>query len=65
MKVKDGNKERTKLEPEPDQAGTVSAAFDSMLDGKGLIQIAQELNSTRVFPAPVEKAGARPVFTTY
>ena len=45
VKVQDGNKERTKLEPDSDQAGIVTAIFNGILDGKGLTEIARELNS--------------------
>jgi site-specific DNA recombinase len=44
VKVKDGAKERVKLEPEPHQAQVVSRLFQRVLEGKGLLEIAQELN---------------------
>jgi len=44
IRVKDGEKERTKLEIVPDQAGIVSSIFQDLLRGKGLMQIAKELN---------------------
>jgi len=51
VKVRDGNKERTKLEPDSDQAGIVTAIFNGILEGKGLTEIACELNS-RGIPGP-------------
>ena len=51
VKVKDGNKERTKLEPDPDQASVVAGIFDSVLNGKGLTEIVRELNSKGI-PGP-------------
>jgi site-specific DNA recombinase len=44
IRFKDGEKERTKLEVEPDQAGIVSSIFQDILNGKGLVEIAKELN---------------------
>jgi hypothetical protein len=45
IKVKDGDKERPKLEVEPNQARIVSSIFSQALEGKGLIAIAKQLNS--------------------
>ena len=44
IRAKDGNKERTKLEIDPYQANIVTMIFDSILYGKGLTEIAKELN---------------------
>ena len=45
IRVKDGEKEHTKLDIDPDQAGVIVAIFNDVLSGKGLMQIAKELNS--------------------
>ena len=45
VKVQDGNKQRTKLEPEPKQVSILMAAFNDVLNGKGLTEIARELNN--------------------
>ncbi len=45
VKVQDGNKKRTKLEPEPNQASIVMTLFNDVLNGKGLTEIAQELDN--------------------
>ena len=44
VKVSDGGKERPKLEVEPNQARTVLRIFNGILEGKGLIEIAKQLN---------------------
>ena len=44
VKVKDGARERLKLEVEPHKAPAVSRAFQAVLEGKGLLGIVQELN---------------------
>ncbi len=44
IKVKDGAKERPKLEVEPNQAKIVARIFSYILEGKGLMEIAKELN---------------------
>ncbi len=44
VKVKDGEKERTKLNVEPNQARIVTHIFNQLLEGKGLIEIAKQLN---------------------
>ncbi|MFC1944251.1 recombinase family protein [Chloroflexota bacterium] len=51
VKVQDGNKERTKLEPDPDQATIVTTIFNGILGGKGLKEVAHELNN-RCIPGP-------------
>lgn len=58
VRVHDGNKERTKLEIEIDQAAIVKSSFDSILSGKGLIQIVQDLNS-RGIPGPKGKGWSK------
>ena len=42
--VKDGAKERPKLDPDPSHAETVAFAFRSVTEGKGLKEILKELN---------------------
>ena len=44
IRVKDGEKERTKLDIEPNQAAVVASIFQDVLNGKGLTQITRELN---------------------
>jgi len=44
VRFKDGEKERTKLEIEPNQAGIVSSIFHDVLNGKGLTEITKDLN---------------------
>ena len=44
VRFKDGEKEHTKLEVDPNQAGIVSSMFNDALSGKGLTEIAKELN---------------------
>jgi site-specific DNA recombinase len=58
MKVADGNKERTKLEPLLDKASIVAAAFNDALNGKGLIEMVRELNSKGI-PGPRGKGWSK------
>lgn len=44
IRVKDGVKERTKLEIDPSQSQMVISIFNDILSGKGLIEIVRELN---------------------
>lgn len=44
VKVKDGGKDRPKLEVEPNQARTVACIFNHVLEGKGLMEVAKQLN---------------------
>ena len=44
IRVKDGSKEHTKLEIEPIEAGIIGRIFDQVLAGKGLIEVAKQLN---------------------
>jgi site-specific DNA recombinase len=44
VKVNDGGKERPRLEVEPNQDRTVLRIFNGVLGGKGLIEIAKQLN---------------------
>jgi DNA invertase Pin-like site-specific DNA recombinase len=44
IKVKDGGKERPKLEVDPNQARIVARIFNELLEGKGLIEVARALN---------------------
>ena len=48
VRCKDGEKERTKLEIDPVQAGIVSSMFKDALNGKGLTEITKELNRTGI-----------------
>jgi DNA invertase Pin-like site-specific DNA recombinase len=43
VKIKDGNKERPRLEPDPHQASVVAHIFKEVLEGKGLKEIGQAL----------------------
>ena len=54
VRVKDGSKERTKLEPDLDQAGIVVAIFNEVINGKGLTEIVRELNQKGI-PSPNRK----------
>jgi site-specific DNA recombinase len=44
IKVKDGAKERPKLEPDPHEAQIVTRMFKEVLEGKGLTEITKALN---------------------
>lgn len=44
VRFKDGEKEHTKLEIDPNQAGIVTSIFHDVLNGKGLTEIAKSLN---------------------
>jgi DNA invertase Pin-like site-specific DNA recombinase len=48
IRVKDGSKERTRLELDPSQAPTVVGIFNDVLAGKGLIQIVKKLNQSGI-----------------
>jgi hypothetical protein len=54
IKVQDGSMERTKLDVVPHQAKIVQAIFDDILYGKGLIDLARDLNR-RSIPGPNKK----------
>jgi site-specific DNA recombinase len=45
IKVKDGGKERPKLEIEPDQARIVTRIYNEAMEGNGLTNIVKQLNS--------------------
>ena len=51
IKVKDGARERPRLEVEPTQAKVVASIFNSIIEGKGLKEIVKELNHNGV-PGP-------------
>jgi site-specific DNA recombinase len=51
VKVKDGGKDRPRLEIEPDQAKIVASIFNSIIEGKGLKEIVKDLNHNGV-PGP-------------
>jgi len=44
IKIRDGNKERSKLEPNPHQAPIVARMFKEVLEGKGLKEVVKGLN---------------------
>ncbi len=44
VKVKDGGKERPKLDIEPNEAHIVTRIFNLVLEGKGLMEVAKQLN---------------------
>ena len=48
VKVRDGNKERPRLEIEPNQARIVATIFNGVIEGKGLKEIVKELNHNGV-----------------
>ena len=54
IRVRDGNKERTKLEIEPAEASIVAYIFDGIVNSKGLIEIVRELNAKGI-PSPKGK----------
>jgi site-specific DNA recombinase len=45
VKVRDGSKDRPKLEPSPHQASIVARIFKEVLEGKGLKEVVKGLNS--------------------
>jgi site-specific DNA recombinase len=51
VRVKDGSRDRTKLEPDPGQVGIVVAIFDEVINGKGLTEIVRGLNQKGI-PGP-------------
>ena len=55
VKVKDGDKERPKLEIEPSQTPIVKSMFNDVIGGKGLKEIVKDLNS-RGIPGPSGKS---------
>ncbi len=48
VKVSDGGKERPKLDVKPNEARIVTRIFDLVQEGKGLVEVAKELNRERV-----------------
>jgi site-specific DNA recombinase len=54
IRVKDGNKERTKLELEPAEASVVADIYDGVINGKGLTEIVRGLNEKGI-PGPKGK----------
>jgi site-specific DNA recombinase len=48
VRVKDGSKERTKLDIKPKEAEIVSQIFDQVLAGQGLIEVAKQLNNEKI-----------------
>ncbi len=63
VKVRDGNKERTKLELDSNEAGIVADIFDGIMSGKGLMDTVRDLNA-RSIPGPKGKGwGKTGVYT--
>jgi site-specific DNA recombinase len=58
VRVKDGSKERTRLDLNPSQMNTVQAIFNDILNGRGLIEIVRELNA-RAVPGPNNKGWSK------
>ncbi len=54
VRVLDGNRERTKLELESNQASIVLDMFNGIINGKGLTEITKELNA-KLIPGPKGK----------
>lgn len=54
IKVNDGGKDRTRLELDQFQSRVVRTVYEEILNGKGLIEVAKELNSRGV-PGPTGK----------
>lgn len=54
IRVKDGDKEHTKLEVDADQACIITSIFNDILNGKGLMQITKGLNAKGI-PSPQNK----------
>ena len=54
VKVKDGSKERVKLEPCQPEAGVVTCIFNRILQGRGLTEVVRELNGEGIV-APKRK----------
>ena len=57
-KVNDGSKERPKLEVDPNQARIVIRIFNELLGGKGLVEIAKQLNGEGI-AGPRGKGGMK------
>ena len=57
IRIKDGDKERTKLEVDPEQAGIVTTIFNDIVNGKGLMQIAKDLNEKGIASPKSKKWG--------
>jgi len=51
VRVRDGAKERTKLEPDPAKARVVASVFNDVVGGKGMTDIVRELN-LKCIPGP-------------
>jgi DNA invertase Pin-like site-specific DNA recombinase len=58
VKVKDGVRTRTKLEPDPRTAHVVRYIFQDCLEGKGLKTIARSLNADKILTVTGKKWGA-------
>jgi len=58
VKIKDGNRDRTRLDLNPSQSQIAKAIFDEVLTGKGLIEIVKELNRKGV-PGPNNKGWSK------
>jgi DNA invertase Pin-like site-specific DNA recombinase len=62
VRVKDGNKERINLEPNPTEANLVKSMFDDIISSKGLTDIVRNLNASGI-PGPRGRGWARLVST--
>ncbi len=58
VKVRDGNKERTKLDIDTDKSAIAAGLFNDILMGKGLMQIVKDLNA-RGIPGPNGKGWSK------
>ncbi|MFH1483217.1 MAG: recombinase family protein [Chloroflexota bacterium] len=58
VRVLDGNRERTRLEPDPNQVAVVKGMFEAVCDGKGLTDMVRDLNARRI-PGPTGKGWSK------
>jgi site-specific DNA recombinase len=58
VKVRDGKKERTKLEPDPIDSAMVACLFADVAAGKGLKEVAKELRAEGI-PSPVGRGWSK------
>ncbi len=64
VRVSDGGKQRVKLEPEPGKAEVVRRLFDSVVRGKGLMDIARGLNGDGIAGPRGKSWGKTSVYQT-
>ncbi len=55
VKVKDGGKERPKLDIKPNEAQIVTRIFNLVLEGKGLMEVAKQLKTSTGLPMGVSR----------